>query len=550
MAHPTQTGIQDEPQSISAIPAAAAAAAAATTTEATLASDSGESSSTNSMQASAAPAPAPTPTKESGTPKKAQDGDDDAKGAESPDDAKRQLPAQEEDEAEQGESTTRNESPLAGILSPLAGLFGGGGNLANINGENRSRLEVDAVESANSTGSQHQQEQSSVPFDLEAASEATQTASDTACSCSSTTTDGETGDQQSGDEDSLAKASPPSSPNRSATVLAKGSFASTDPSASLGDEDFDGEDWIENDPSAIAGTEKTRKAKASDTTAKALPIGSCCRRYKRQLLHCLALLVLMAVLMGAGIVIGIKIAKPTAATTSASSNGSVGGDVKESPPAPKPDETNPADDAEEGIKTEPAQKPAGTDSYASADDTSSSLVNESQPLEEPLQDTSSAVTDTEIDIPTSTGDGTLFNDPSSTTVEEEESDDGGDSYTYEPGNLQTLKNGVFLSKGLDCEIIAKTGKNVKFSGKSAVSSDTFHARPDFGATFPTDNGGWVYVSNSEVANKKGGVGAIYFDKNAKVIDYKMLLKKTSMNCGGGEFYFYLLLVDLRRFYFY
>jgi hypothetical protein len=42
------------------------------------------------------------------------------------------------------------------------------------------------------------------------------------------------------------------------------------------------------------------------------------------------------------------------------------------------------------------------------------------------------------------------------------------------------------------------------------------------------------VSNSEVDNKKGGVGAIYFNKMAKVIDYKMLLKKTSMNCGGGK----------------
>lgn len=176
--------------------------------------------------------------------------------------------------------------------------------------------------------------------------------------------------------------------------------------------------------------------------------------------------------------------------------------------------------------------------------------------------------DSKVDTPASSTDESLFNDPSSNTEittnssnetdattavidQDIESEGGGDPNAYEPGNLQTLKNGVLLSKGLDCKIIAKTGKNVKFSGSGAVSSDTFHARPDFGATFPTDNGGWVYVSNSEVKKKKGGVGAIYFDKNSKVIDYKMLLKKTSMNCGGGKLLYHIMpffFVDLICFY--
>lgn len=78
--------------------------------------------------------------------------------------------------------------------------------------------------------------------------------------------------------------------------------------------------------------------------------------------------------------------------------------------------------------------------------------------------------------------------------------------------------------------IAKAKKKVKFVD-GTFSTNEFHQRPDFGATFPTEDGGWVYVSNSEIEKQKGGVGAIYFNKNAKVVDYKMLLKKTSMNCG-------------------
>lgn len=421
------------------------------------------------------------------------------------------------------------------------------------------------------------QQQPSVSFDLGTVVKATETASDTVCS---TTTDG---DQQSGDEDSAAKASPPSSPsNRSATVLAKGSFAATEPCASFGDNDDD-EDWIGDDPSFADS--KKRKKKASDTTAKTLPVGSCCRRYKRQMLYCLAFLGMMVVFMGAGIAIGMKIVKPTSSSSSSApsstsaGNVSNAGDMGATQPQSKP-EKKPADesvieedakDVKEEMELEPIDRPA--DEPSLNDDSPASIPetdDESQPLEEPAIDSTEYSTpadsstdtddatlevdetldDAKVDTPTSiTGEKTLFNDPATSTPssnetdtnaaaidEDIESDDGGDPNAYEPGNLQTLKYGVLLSKGLDCKIIAKTGKNVKFSGSAtgAVSVDTFHARPDFGATFPTEDGGWVYVGNSEVANKKGGVGAIYFNKNAKVIDYKMLLKKTSMNCGGGK----------------
>ena len=114
-----------------------------------------------------------------------------------------------------------------------------------------------------------------------------------------------------------------------------------------------------------------------------------------------------------------------------------------------------------------------------------------------------------------------------------------DPKAYQPGHLLTTKNGLLLSAGLDCRVLATKGLKVKQLNKDKTkvlykSMRNFHSSPDFGATFPTDNGGWVYVSNSEVNKGGGGVGALKFDKNGNVIDYRMLLKGTSMNCGGGE----------------
>ena len=114
-----------------------------------------------------------------------------------------------------------------------------------------------------------------------------------------------------------------------------------------------------------------------------------------------------------------------------------------------------------------------------------------------------------------------------------------DPKAYQPGHLLTTKNGLLLSAGLDCRVLATKGLKVKQFNKDKTkvlykSVRNFHSSPDFGATFPTDNGGWVYVSNSEVNKGGGGVGALTFDKNGNVIDYRMLLKGTSMNCGGGE----------------
>ena len=121
-------------------------------------------------------------------------------------------------------------------------------------------------------------------------------------------------------------------------------------------------------------------------------------------------------------------------------------------------------------------------------------------------------------------------------------DDDDDDLTYVPGDLNQLKKGLLLSRGLDVAIIAQSDRPVVFAN-GTHSKLNFHANPDFGATiaYPDDDqsnpGGYVYVSNAEIKHSEGGVGALTFDKNGGIIDYKMLLQGTSMNCGGGEFKF-------------
>ncbi|KAL3905022.1 MAG: hypothetical protein SGILL_009843, partial [Bacillariaceae sp.] len=143
---------------------------------------------------------------------------------------------------------------------------------------------------------------------------------------------------------------------------------------------------------------------------------------------------------------------------------------------------------------------------------------------------------------------------------------------YRPGNLIHYKEGLLLSEGLDCRIIARVNETVPYdvifqpledsdSGgimyedsndnvlqtapsapfpNQTHSTLPFHERPDFGATYwdkDVDNnpGGWVYVSNSEVNRTGGGgVGRLQFDRYGNVIDYTMLLTGTMMNCGGGK----------------
>ncbi|EEC49612.1 predicted protein [Phaeodactylum tricornutum CCAP 1055/1] len=111
--------------------------------------------------------------------------------------------------------------------------------------------------------------------------------------------------------------------------------------------------------------------------------------------------------------------------------------------------------------------------------------------------------------------------------------------TYVPGHLTRSENGLLLSEGLKSRILAQSGQRVPY-GTGGQSSINFHGLPDFGAIYkderPGNEGGWIYVSNSEVRliKNKGGVGALTFDKHGNVMDYKMVLEGTTANCAGGK----------------
>jgi hypothetical protein len=112
--------------------------------------------------------------------------------------------------------------------------------------------------------------------------------------------------------------------------------------------------------------------------------------------------------------------------------------------------------------------------------------------------------------------------------------------TYSPGDLSSNQLGLTVSKGLKVKLIASSRKRITYDGTGEKSLVPFHVLPDFGATYNDTRGwnkdGWIYVSNSEVRKpqNQGGVGALTFDKNGNVIDYKMVLKGTTANCGGGR----------------
>lgn len=93
-------------------------------------------------------------------------------------------------------------------------------------------------------------------------------------------------------------------------------------------------------------------------------------------------------------------------------------------------------------------------------------------------------------------------------------------------------NGVRLPPGFTSRVIARTGQRV------ASSDYAWHLFPDGGATYATDDGGWIYVSNSETPlippALKGGVGAVRFDRDGRITSAYRILDNTSINCAGGK----------------
>lgn len=88
------------------------------------------------------------------------------------------------------------------------------------------------------------------------------------------------------------------------------------------------------------------------------------------------------------------------------------------------------------------------------------------------------------------------------------------------------RNGVRLPSGFTSRIVAHSGQT--------ISGYRWHAAPDGGATFAAPDGGWIYVSNSELDNQAGGAGALRFNAAGDVVDAYPVLQHTNRNCAGGH----------------
>jgi len=79
-------------------------------------------------------------------------------------------------------------------------------------------------------------------------------------------------------------------------------------------------------------------------------------------------------------------------------------------------------------------------------------------------------------------------------------------------------------------------REVARSGHRPVpgSDYAWHGAPDGGAVFAMDDGGWVYVSNSEMpAVGSGGAGALRFNARGEQVDSYAIVRGTTNNCAGG-----------------
>jgi secreted PhoX family phosphatase len=87
---------------------------------------------------------------------------------------------------------------------------------------------------------------------------------------------------------------------------------------------------------------------------------------------------------------------------------------------------------------------------------------------------------------------------------------------------------LWLPEGFSARVVARSGEK-PVRGKNF----SWHNAPDGGACFATDDGGWIYVSNSEVSKGKGGASALRFNASAELVDAYSILQGTNRNCAGG-----------------
>lgn len=123
--------------------------------------------------------------------------------------------------------------------------------------------------------------------------------------------------------------------------------------------------------------------------------------------------------------------------------------------------------------------------------------------------------------------------------------------------LEPDENGIRLPAGFSSRVVGVFGQP-PIAGQPDF---TWHSDPDGGGTFRTDDGGWIYVGNSEARDATtirdqdptgifragisrelaslqgalfaGGVSALRFDADGNLIDAYPCQRDTTTNCSGG-----------------
>jgi uncharacterized protein len=85
--------------------------------------------------------------------------------------------------------------------------------------------------------------------------------------------------------------------------------------------------------------------------------------------------------------------------------------------------------------------------------------------------------------------------------------------------------GLTIPEGFQVRKVAQGGQKVEGTDYA------WHHASDGAATFPTGDGGWFYVSNSEAP--EGGVSSLRFRRDGSIADAYRILEGTSQNCSGG-----------------
>lgn len=89
------------------------------------------------------------------------------------------------------------------------------------------------------------------------------------------------------------------------------------------------------------------------------------------------------------------------------------------------------------------------------------------------------------------------------------------------------RNGVRLPAGFRSRVLARSGELVPGTGYR------FPAAPDGAATFPMPVGGWMLCVNAELDDGAGGVSALRFARDGRIVGAGAVLEGTSRNCSGG-----------------